>query len=218
MTAPRIGGGHVPIDPGTGLVWGSDGAGNATPVNGAVADQLAVAAGFKGWVAHPLTTGNNSSALTSQSVAATGIWIPAGTVVANVVLGVSTAAGGAAPTGFYVGIAKPDGTMLAQSSNLNGSSSLTTRGYQSFPLASAYTARSTDSATGFYYIVVLQNGTFGTTQPTFLLFATATAHAQGGYGTGPRLIGAQSGRATLPANGSALTLSNTGAAWWVAFA
>jgi hypothetical protein len=33
MTAPRIGGGHVPIDPGTGKVWGSDGAGNATPVD-----------------------------------------------------------------------------------------------------------------------------------------------------------------------------------------
>lgn len=42
MPAPRIGGGHVPIDPGAGKVWGSDGAGLAAPVdNGGSSSDIA---------------------------------------------------------------------------------------------------------------------------------------------------------------------------------
>lgn len=164
--------------------------------------------GLKSWNYNPqnITT---QTAATSQTVYAVAIPLKAGQLATNIVLDVEVAAAGTAPTGFYVGLATSAGVMLAQSGNLKDSASLTNQGLREFALSAAYLVQTN----GLYYVVFLQNGAFGTTNPSF------------GRGTGRFLVNvsgvymagtAGTGQTALPANGASMasTIGGTGVNYW----
>lgn len=147
---------------------------------------------------------NTNSPLTSQTIYVVAVPYRAGQIVTNIAYSVSTAAAGTAPAGAFVGLADSSRTMQAQSGNLSGG--FLAAGIQNFALAAAYTI----PASGIYYHVLLQNGSWGTTQPAFHRGTSlAGVTSPGGvflYGT------AGTGQTALPANGSALgAFSSTGA-------
>lgn len=165
-------------------------------------DPLAAALGYINWNYNPAFLLNASNP-TSQLVYLCAIWLPPGLNITNVVLNASQGSSGTNPTGFFVGLAGPTGTMLAQSNNLNGQ--VFTLGPNSCPLNATYTTSASDSANGIYYAVVLQNGAWGTTTPTFGRMALgAWAAAPLGANPQPFGTGATTGRTTLPANGSGI--------------
>lgn len=167
-------------------------------------DPLATALGYKGWTFNTQVNGAGL-ALTSQEIDAYAIWLPHGAVISNVLLNVQTAGSGVAPTGFFAGLASPT-AMVAQSANLASSSSLTTLGIQAFPLSSPYTTNPTDSPTGLYYVVLLQNGAFTVTNVAIARTVTVI-----GYGLNHPLWGVLgTAQTALPANGAAISF--TGAA------
>jgi hypothetical protein len=129
------------------------------------------------------------------------------------VLQTLTAGAGTVPTGFFVGLASPT-KMVAQSGNLNNDAGLTTVGNNPFALSAAYTPLPADSPTGLFYVVVLQNGAFGTTNVA-LGRAAGSSQATKQIGFGKALAGtAGVGQTALPANGAAVTITAGGIAWW----
>jgi len=164
-------------------------------------DPMAASLGYLQWNMNPQTV-TNSLAATAGVVYLTGIWLPPGKVISNIVLNCVVASSGSAPTSFFVGIAKPDGTMLKQSTDQK--SLVTGQGPIVIPLSATYTTNTSDSQ-GFYYIVVLQVGSWGTTQPTFARGSSNAPLAVGlSGGTRPFAAGATTGQTALPANGSAI--------------
>lgn len=158
---------------------------------------------------------------TTQRMDAIALYIPPGQTITNIYLTVQTAASGTVPAGFFVGIASPTvalggtGLMLAQSANLASSASLTTAGIQAFPLSTPYATKTTDSSKGFYYICLLENGAFGTTNVAFHR-GNGTNPGLGTAGTNGWFGNIGTGLATPPANGSAVTFSSgAGLGWWV---
>lgn len=166
-------------------------------------DPLALALGLQTWGGYPSRL--TQSALTSQTIYAMAVSLCAGQVVSSVVLWNQVAASGTSPTGFFVGLADSTGKMLVQSSNLNASTELTAVKDSQLALASSYTV----PATGIYYVVILQNGTWGTTNAQLGNHGGSAGVTPNGtaflYATGG------TGQTALPANGSSLTLSATGA-------
>jgi hypothetical protein len=144
----------------------------------------------------------------SGTVYAIALPLKEGQVASNLVLDVEVAGTGAAPTGFFVGLADGNGKMLTQSGNLSSSTSLTTQSLSSFPFNSAYQVPSS----GVYYGIFLENGSFASTACQF------------GRGTGRFSFNgkfysctAGSGQSSLPNNGSSLAAySGTGALdFWI---
>jgi hypothetical protein len=156
------------------------------------------ALGMKSWNYNPSSITSNA-ALTSQTIFCS--WVPtvAGTVYTGVKLWVTTAGTSTAPTGFFVGLATngsngATGTMLAQSSNLNSSASLTTNGLQTF----AFNATYTETQTGLRQFVLLQNGVFaGTNVAFYKAIALSTSGQLPSYTAG-------TGQTALPGNGNSL--------------
>lgn len=158
---------------------------------------------------------------TSGRMDAVALYLPPGETINNIFLTVQTPGSGLAPTGFFVGLAAPTpalggtGLMLAQSANLAASAALTTAGIQAFQLSAPYVTKVADSAKGFYYVCLLENGAFGTTNVAF----------ERGNGTNPGLGTASNngwfgnigtGLVTPPANGAGVTFSSgAGLGWWV---
>jgi hypothetical protein len=183
-------------------------ASTTTPV-----DPLAKALGLINWACVPsVCTG--SGALTGQKIYMTPVYIPPGTVVTSIVLSINQVGTGTAPTGFFVGLT--DGaTMLAQSSNLNGSTSLTAAtGMAPFALSSTYT---TVTASGWHGVVMLINSGFGTQNVQFLRQPGVVGSV--GPITGSSLLAGASlgtGQTVLPGNGAAVTLTVDAAPFWAA--
>ncbi|MDE2103907.1 MAG: hypothetical protein KGL39_42115 [Patescibacteria group bacterium] len=192
--------------------WDASVNANFDSIDQAIDRPLSRAFGLKTWNFEPILAGANT-APTSQTIYATPIYIPAGKVITNVVLGISTAGSGTTPAHFYVGLASP-AKMVAQSNNLNASTSLTTAGMQNFALSATYTTNTTDSSSGLYYVVLLQDGAFGTTNPTFLN-TTAQANASKAYGAGSILCGTLgTAQTALATNGTAVTVTAASVFWF----
>lgn len=171
-----------------------------------LAEPLAVAAGYKNWTGTPQSYGTTAAAAVSGQVYITALWLPFGVVITNIVFGVAIAAAGTNPTGFFVGLAGPTGTMLAQSNNLNAAGGPTTTGPIAMALSGTYTTASGDSSTGLFFLVLLQNGSWGTTQPTFLVGSPTPVAASKAIGANPILSGAgvTTGQTALQANGNGI--------------
>lgn len=158
---------------------------------------MARAMGYVNWNVNP-AVGLAAAALANQEVNVTAIWLPFGVPCGNIILNVSTAGVGTTPTGFFVGIGNST-KMLAQSANLNASGNLTATGIAKYALSAAYKPVPSDSASGLFYVVILQNAPFGTTNVQFA--------RTGGIQVQPAGFQIMAGRAgvtqsVLPANGA----------------
>lgn len=165
----------------------------------------------QGWLSEnfPLAAASAGVAITSQMIHAASIPLVAGQVITNVLFANLVAAAGTLPTSVEVGLATPDGKVAVKSANTLTSLAQQGLGVNAFPLTATYTVPST----GLYTAYFLQNGTFGTTQPTPVkTFATAVLTAGqslfGSYGTS---------QTTVPAVGTALGTAafGTGPCYWV---
>jgi len=171
-------------------------------------DPLAKAFGLVNWNANWGTFPNNG-APTSQLIYATPIWLPFGVPISKVATLIEVAAVGTAITGGYMGVCSPT-TMIAQTANIGTAAA----SYPTGPLVKAlsgsvtsYTPTPADSSTGLYYVLLLLNGTFGTTQPTFALSSQTATYSSPSGGTFPGAATAGSAQTVLPANGAAVTLT-----------
>jgi hypothetical protein len=176
--------------------------------------QEAIDFGLKGWGYSAKAMGTTLSPPT-QRTQATTVWLPGGTLVTNVVVFLTTLASGTAPTNAFAGIADSTGKMLAQSGELKSNAGWTAGGgITAFPLSATYTTL----AAGYFYAVLLVNGTWGTTQPTLGCAAVNTAVSTAGP-NGVREWGIQSSQTALPANGASVTFDagGDGRAIWLAF-
>jgi hypothetical protein len=181
---------------------------------GVPVDQDALLAQAFGLIAQNMRIDNATStnALTAGTINAAGIWLPGSITVTNIVYRLTTAGAGAAPTGMYVGLVDPHGDVIAVSNNLASSSVWTGVGMREVPLSAPVTL--SDSEVGLYYAMLLQVGSFGTTQPVF-----ARGILWGGSGVnGALAYGAMgTGVSALPAVGSQATIVSAGGLnLWVA--
>jgi hypothetical protein len=206
---------HPSNPPSTGIdsVWSSVGGATQWVANsGSIpADANALGFGFVGWNYSPWTAAVKTS-LTSQTIYAMGMYLPKDAIVTGVALQVGQAGAGTAPTGFFVGLCSAT-TMLAQSGNLNASAELTSAGKAQLPFSAPYTI----PASGIYYVVVLQNGTFGTTALQLDQSATAVSSLTTPLDGQPPFCGTLgTAQTALPANSAAITITLTSAATWFA--
>ena len=202
MTAPSIGGGHFPNDPGTGKVWGSDGAGNAlAKTNVGIGDILLAGFGYKAWNFNP-NNGSGGTAPTAGTVYCTGLGLRAGTVITNMLWAPTTGGSGTVPTDIFVGICDSTGKMLVQSATQKSLSAWTSSAtVASVPLANTYTV----TADGLYYGVFLQVGSWSVTQ--LALAKNVSSAWPGGIGGLSTLAFGTGGTVTqtaLPVNGSSI--------------
>lgn len=176
------------------------------------ADRRARAQGYVGWNVDPYM-GLNAAALSNQEVQAVGLWLPFGVPISNILLNVTTAGVGTVPTGFFVGIGNST-KMLRQSINLNNAGSLQATGLAKYALTAAYTPTPTDSPTGWFYITILQNAAFGTTNVQFARTGGIQVPVAGAKITAGRAGTAQT---ALPANGATYStaLAAAGGQNWV---
>lgn len=170
--------------------------------NQAQPSPLAVGLGVADWNMPPFVATSNFSP-TSQTIYAVVVPTIAGKTYTGIELFVSTAGSGTAPSGFFVGLATlaatgSKGTMLAQSSDLHSSASLTTVSAQRFPFSAAYT----ETVSSARYAVVLKNGAFASTDVAFAHTSGPSGHA-GIEGFGLNAICGTS-QTALPSNGSQL--------------
>lgn len=169
-------------------------------------DILTAGLGLKAWNFHPLAASGNI-ALVSQTIYAVALGLRTGQVINKIVLGAITAAAGTAPTGMFVGLANSTGKMLAQSGNLAASTVWTTDVTAGKLCQASLSAAYTIPSDGIYYVVLLKDGAWGTTQPTF--FKGSGNQWQSGSVYFTTCCG--TGQTALPANGSSLTLGGSGA-------
>jgi hypothetical protein len=116
------------------------------------------------WTYDPYASAANLGSLapTSQSVYGVMAGFNAGDTVTNIWMILQTAAAGTAPTHMYLGLYAANGAQLAITADVASSSSWKgTLQPIGFALASPYTFTAPQGA----YIVVWQDGSFGTTQP-----------------------------------------------------
>ena len=175
-------------------------------------DILRTDAGFLAWN-YPLAAAVNNGALTSQRIAVAAIGLRAGQVVTNVCVQVQTAAVGTAPTNAFAGLATKAGVMVAQTADIKANAGWSAIGIAPFPLSATYTV----PTSGLYYVAVLVNGSWGTTQPSLgraVNLAVAASKISGGtqlWGDGG------TAQSALPANASSLTLGTSETqTFWVA--
>jgi len=178
---------------------------------GPFVDPLATALGLVNWNFN-FQTNITQTTPTSQTIYASGIWLPFGKSVGHVIMGVAQAASGTAITAGYMGLASPT-AIIAQTASLGSTSAAYPSGYLSGALTAPYVPNATDSPLGLYYVLLLLNGTFGTTQPGFLRGNGNTGlvvnPATNSSATNLLSATVGTGQATLPANGTALTFMNT---------
>lgn len=117
--------------------------------------------GLKSWNM-PTHAIANTSTLTAGTTYVGLIPLRAGDVVTNIVLAPTIAAGGTAPTSFWVGLYAKSGLSLRISADVKASAAPSVA-LNALPLSAAYTVLTTD----VYYVAVLQVGSWGSTQPSF---------------------------------------------------
>jgi hypothetical protein len=192
------------------LAWkGSDGfehVVSATPLE----EILLTGLGFKSWAFDwGMTSG--ATAPTAGTIYLRAIPLRAGQKISKVDWITSQQGVGTAPTHIYTGYCDSTGKMLAQSADL-GASSIWTAGalIVQAPLSAEWTV----PADGIYYAVILQVGSWGTTQMT--LAKGVSGAAAGGLGPLPYPT-AGTAKTALPANGESLStpLVTNGLNYWV---
>lgn len=183
-------------------VTGAAGSATWKVIAGQVPDPYALAMGWQSRN-YDSALSASGSAPSTQVVYAVAIPLTEGQVVSNILFNVAAAGAGTTPTGIYVGLANTT-TLLAVSNNLNANSIWTAASSIAVaPLSASYTV----PATGVYYAVILQNGTWGTTQMTLNRTTGANTNAssplqQATGGTGQTTLTA--GAITLSAASSPL--------------
>lgn len=164
--------------------------------------------GGLGWVSlnygpEFVVTANRTPA--TQTIYALAVAYKAGDIVRNIEFDVAVAAAGTNVTGMYAGIADAGGNLLETSANTNTAASWPL-GYVAIPLS----APAVIPADGIYYHLLLQNGTFGTTQPAF----NSTSLVSNTHGSAVIYGLAGTGQTTLGTPGSTqLTIVGTGTSW-----
>lgn len=143
-----------------------------------------------------------TGAITSQQITCALIGLLSADVVTNIVVCLSTAGVGTAPTLIRLGLATTSGTILAVTADVHASSAFTSTGFAVIPLTSPYTVTSTAG----YYACILENGAFGTTP--MALYGTATAAAQVAFSlsSNPTPYASQNSQSDLPGVSSSMTL------------
>jgi hypothetical protein len=164
------------------------------------ADVFQKALSLLAWNMMPLNL-PTASAPTSQSIYAVAIPLSEGQIVSKLGFTVTTAGAGTAPTNIFVGLADSTGKMVAQTADVAADTAWTDTGIRTVSLVASYTVPSD----GIYYVVFLQNGTWGTTA---MQFGRTNTYAHG-HIFGSTFVYASGGalQTTLPANGSSLTLT-----------
>lgn len=138
----------------------------------------------------------------------------AGITYTGVELLIATAGVGTAPTGFFVGLAQnavvgATGLMLAQSSNLKASTSLTTVGLRQFPFSAPFL----ETVSGFRAVTILKNVAFSGTD---VQFRRVAGQAIGGSGEQVLSATVGTGQTVLAANGAATAaVAVDGTYFWV---
>jgi hypothetical protein len=135
-------------------------------------------------------------------VYATGLPLQSGMVITNMLWAPSTAAVGTVPTDIFVGICDATGKMLVQSTTQKSLAAWTTSAtIASVPLANTFTV----PKDGLYYGVLLQVGSWGTTQLALAKnVSSAWPGGIGGLTNLPFGTGATTLQTALPANGSSI--------------
>jgi hypothetical protein len=164
--------------------------------------------GIAGQTYDMMGTGGTGTTPVSQVIYGALVGLIAGDVVTNILMFCTVAAGGTNPTGVYSAICSNTTTRVAVSNNLNTTAFKTVSVYGALPLSSPYTV----PTTGAYYLCVLVNGTWGTTQPTLTKSGVAnTPISIAGTGGLPWVVN-QTGQATISATP---TLVGTTVLYWM---
>jgi hypothetical protein len=171
-------------------------------------DPLALALGAKGWSYHPSLPGT-TTALTAGTINATAVYLTGGQTITNCLFIVGTAAVGTTPTLMQVGIASLT-TMLAQSANLAASAIWTAAGVAVGPLSAPLVV----PASGLYYVLLLQTGAYGTTQPGFQRTSALAGVSGSAAFTAMPWGTAGVGAVNLPANNTAVVYAAGGFPYW----
>jgi hypothetical protein len=146
-----------------------------------------------------------SAPLTSQQITCGLLPLANGDVITNVVVDISTAAAGTAPTLIRLGIADKTGKILAVTADVHADAQWTSTGFKQFPLTSPLTIGTSDS----YFACILENGAFGTTALRLVeTGAPGTNYGVIGSGTAPWMW--MNGQTDLPAVNSSMTLITGG--------
>jgi hypothetical protein len=164
-----------------------------------------------GFSSYPMNAvGSNNSALTSQTVNGTLLGAQSGQVITSVVVVCVTGAAGASPAGMFVALYSTAGTRLAVSANVNTAASWPALTFVSVALTAPFTV----TTSGGLYGAILQNGSFGTTNPTFQLPA-AGLNTNVAYPSGVFAAVNQVGQATMP---TPATFTGGGNNYWMGWA
>jgi hypothetical protein len=152
----------------------------------------------------PRVLASTQGANSSQTFYVVRIPLRAEDVVTNLIVGVTTAGAGAAPTLIKLGLLDKTGKVLQQSANEAADSKWTSLGFKAVAMAAPYAVTADD----LYYAAFLINGVFGGTN---IQFARTPVANTGGYfaaiGSGVAIINSQTGVTDFPATGSSQTLS-----------
>lgn len=151
----------------------------------------------------PLGSYVAGAALTSQRVQGVAIGLRAGDVVSSLAFCVTVAAvNGGSPTHMRACLAGSTGTVLIRTADVTAAASWPI-GIVSVPLSANYTVL----ADGLYYVVIVQNGAFGTTQPSFARAAAVDVSQNAAIGSAPPRAWQWAAQTDLPAVNSALTIT-----------
>lgn len=138
----------------------------------------------------------------NQQIHAAAVYLYNGETVTNIIVCVTTAASGAAPSLIKLGLWSSAATpaCLAVTADLKSDSRWTSTGYKVCALSSPYAVTSS----GIYYPVYLQNGAFGGTNVQFKLGASL-ASPGAAIGSNPQFGG------TLGTGKTSMDVNDTGA-------
>ena len=145
---------------------------------------------------------------TPGTVYGAAIWLLKDTVISGVILNVGTVALGAQPTGIFVGLSDAAEMKAQSTANLAGSAQwITANGMAVIPLTTPYKV----AQDGLHYPLFLQVGAWGTTQLA-LSRANNVGAVQPVGGSTFMYATFGTGLTALPANGTPVVPSSTGAA------
>jgi len=168
--------------------------------------------GYGGWACDPVLL-NSVAALGADKAQWTRVFVPKGTTITNVIMAMSVIPVGANPTAIRLGVLDSTFKCVAVTADVGTAMK---SWVANTPTAVALTAPlGPTAADAIYYIGVWMEGSYGTTQPTYL--------RTGGQTSGTRLSGAPWLNFQLSAAGADLTVNTTyvpsaaGSPPWVAW-
>lgn len=152
-----------------------------------------------------ITHGTGFAALTSQQIVCGLLALLEGDTVTNIILEVAIAAAGTSPTTMRIGLADSAGVMLAVSANENAAATWPT-GFKAIAMGTPYPV----TTSGVYYCCIIQNGAFGTTNPSWAQASSTAPKTSSPIGSGKGAYKWQNTQTDLPIVGNSLTLIDGG--------